>query len=62
MLLPSSIFPAIAALQIVAIQPMSRPVGQVFYLNYKYGHKSPFRFTVIKLKLQVDQLHPTAGG
>ena len=31
------IFPSLIAQQLVSIQPMTMPMGSVFYMDYKYG-------------------------
>ena len=31
------VFPQLLAQELVSIQPMTMPVGQLFYLDYKYG-------------------------
>lgn len=36
-LLPRRIYPSMFAQQIVSVQPMTLPAGQLFYLDYKYG-------------------------
>jgi hypothetical protein len=33
-------FPALISQNLVSIQPMSQPIGRIFYLNQKYGTKS----------------------
>ena len=50
------------AQEIVSVQPMTAPVGSLFYMDLKYGANAHLRCKLIKAGLETEFRHETVNS